>query len=78
MLVSRAYAVLDRLVVEITCVHPGDQEASHLVIREERTLLDNTPGRALRCLADVHDLAASLEASRVAAGGDAVLAGCEP
>jgi len=77
MLVSRAYAVLDRLVVEVTCVHPGDAGGSHLVIREERTLPDLTPAWALRALGDVVDLAATLETSRVAAGGCVTPAGCE-
>jgi len=77
MLVSRAYTVLDRLVVEVTCVHLGEPEGSHIVIREERTLPDMTPAWALRALGDVLDLAAFLETSRVAGGGVDVPAGCE-
>lgn len=33
MLVLRAYPVMGRLTVEISCVHGGDPTASHLVYR---------------------------------------------
>lgn len=58
MLVARCYAVLDRLVAEVSCVHIGDQEESHLVFREESDSADGSLQDGLRHLATALDLAA--------------------
>jgi hypothetical protein len=60
MLVARAYTVLDAVVVEVSCVHTVDPAGSHLVIREERRGVPVDEVGALRTLADVCDMAASL------------------
>jgi hypothetical protein len=72
MLVARCYAVLDSLVVEVSCVHLGDQEASHIVIREERRPTAGEVRDGLRALADVCDLAVfhfDAERARLGDGG---------
>lgn len=63
MLVARVYTVMDRMVVEVSCVHPGAPAEGHLVIREERSGPPASQRAALRALADVSDTAALLTAA---------------
>lgn len=63
MIISRCYTVMDSLVVEVTCVHSGDPSASHLLIREERRPRGEGMVLALKALAEVHEIAASLVAA---------------
>lgn len=63
MLVARSYTVMDRVVVEISCVHGTDPAGSHLVIREERSGLPPTAEGMLRGLQDVAELARLLDSS---------------
>ena len=60
MLVARVYTVLDATLVELSCVHPGDPEKNHLLVREQRT--GRQPGlRAMiAALADGAELAGRL------------------
>lgn len=57
MLIARAYTVLDAVVVEVTCHHPGRTEENHLVIREERTGLDCTAASIMKAMASVCETA---------------------
>lgn len=58
MIIARAYTVLDTVVVEVTCHHPGDVEKNHLVVREERRGMGLDPKALLTGLAQVAELAA--------------------
>lgn len=61
MLVARAYAVLDAVVVEVSCVHPSTVGGSHLVIREERRGMAPSRRAMVKALRDVMELALLLE-----------------
>jgi len=60
MVLVRAYALLDEVVVEITCWH-GEGEASHLLLREHVRVeeLENL-GEVLAKVAEVVSFAATL------------------
>jgi len=60
MVVLRAYAVLDEVVVEVTCWHGRSGDAAHLLLREHRRTSGMTFGQVLAEVAKVADLAAQL------------------
>lgn len=64
MLVARVYTVMDSLVVEVSCVHPGDVPTSHLLFREERAKAGLEEWEQLRALADAVDLASYVSRAR--------------
>lgn len=77
MLVARCYSVMDKIVVEVSCVHSGEPGASHLVIREERGPGLSGQRAALRALADVCDIAAWLIEAAEAGDPSGTVAQCE-
>lgn len=58
MLVARVYSVLDSLICEVSCVHLGEAEQSHLVFREERQAESGALQDGLRHLQESAALAA--------------------
>lgn len=57
MVIVKQYTVLDALVTEVVCYHPGEPDASHLVVREQRTTWGDTVQDALAALESVVYLA---------------------
>lgn len=60
MIVAKCYPVVGSLQLEISCVHLGDAAASHLIMRETRTAVEDLIADQLRALADTLELASLL------------------
>jgi hypothetical protein len=69
MIVARCYTVLDQVVAEVSCVHPSDPMASHLVIRESARPYGDPSSPGLRALIRACEMALHLEESRAADAG---------